>query len=174
MKLLLYPLLALSLLAQAVPNTVAATDGSGNAKYGTVGDSLLTSTSAFGNTAVRVCHAQYSFANDGGGSPGTITPTNNCTLPAKSILFGSLINWTTAAVGALNTTSIGTTGTGSSTTAIMPATAVASLTGFVTGAVTFASPLKITTSGTVTLTTNTAALTAGVCEIFVFYVVSPT
>lgn len=134
----------------------------------------MSPTSGFGLFSIQVCHAQYSFANDGGGSPGLITPANNCTLPAKAILFGSLVNWTTAAVGALNTTSIGTTGTGSSATAIMPATAVASLTGFITGTVTFASPVKITTSGTVTLTTNTTALTAGVVEIYIFFVVSPT
>jgi hypothetical protein len=127
----------------------------------------------FGNTAVQVCHAEYSFANDGGGT-GLITPANNCTIPAKSILYGLVINWTTAGTGTGNTTSIGVTGTGGGAAALLAATAVASLTGLVPGIVTFAAPIKITTAGTVTLTTAVAALTAGVCEIYVFFVVSPT
>lgn len=133
----------------------------------------LPSSSGFGLFPVQVCHAEYSFATDGGAT-GTITPANNCTLPAKAIMFGSLVDWTTPGVGALNTTSIGTTGTGSSTSSVMPSTAVASLTGLVTGLVTFASPVKITTSGTVTVTIATTALSAGICEIYIFFVVSPT
>ena len=132
------------------------------------------SNAGFGIGLGQVCHAQYSFANDGGGSPGLITPTNNCTIPAKSIIYGLVINWTTPATGVANTTSIGITGTGGGAAVMLAATAVASLTGLLPGLITFAAPLKITTSGTVTLTTAVAALTAGICEIYVFFVVSPT
>lgn len=136
--------------------------------------SSLNSTSGFGLGALQVCHAEYSFANDGGGAPGLITPLNNCTIPARAIMFGSLVNWTTAGAGALNTTSIGVSGTGGGPAVIMSATAVASLTSLTTGLITFSNPVKITTSGTVTLTTAVSALTAGVCEIYIFFVVSPT
>lgn len=138
------------------------------------GGPAICNTALFGIGGVQVCHAEYSFANDGGGSPGLITPTNNCTIPAKSIIYGLIINWTTSGAGVANTTSVGITGTGGGAAALLAATAVASLTGLVPGLVTFAAPIKITTSGTVTLTTAVAALTQGVCEIYVFFVTSPT
>lgn len=140
------------------------------------GANLLSNTN-FGNTAVQVCHAQYSFAVDGGGAPGLITPANNCTIPARSTIYGASLNWTTAGVGATNTTSIGVTGTGGGAAALAVATVVGSLTGNeqaipVQG--TSSTWVRITTSGTVTLTTAVAALTAGICEIYVFYFTSST
>lgn len=132
------------------------------------------STALFGNGLLQVGHTQYSFAVDGGGAPGLITPVNNASLPANSIVYGCLIDWTTPGVGIGNTTSIGLTGTGGGAAVLKAATAVASLTGFLASLSTFAAPIKITTAGTVTLTTAVAALTAGICEIYIFYVVSPT
>lgn len=140
---------------------------------GLSGGSLMVS-SAVGAVISLTCHATYSFGVDGGGSPGLITPASNCTLPAKAIIYGALLSWTTAGAGVTNTTSIGVTGTGGGAAVIMTATAVASLTGFGVSAVTLATPVKITTTGTVTVTTAVAALSAGICEIYLFYIVSPT
>ena len=142
-----------------------------------VGDGQLVANTAVGLSALRVAHATYNFTVDGGGAPGLITPAANATNPANSIIIGGVIDWTTAGQGATNTTAIGVTGTGGATNALLHATAVASLTGIVQCQIvqqTASGFVKITTAGTVTLTTATAALTAGVCEIFVFYVVSPT
>lgn len=138
---------------------------------------FLAANTGFGNTALQVCHAQYNFTNDGGGAPGLITPVNNCTLPANSVITNAAISWTTPATGALNTTSIGVTGTGGGPAKLLGATAVASLTGTVQGAIlpSVASGwTKITTSGAITLTTAVAALSGGICEIYVFYFVSST
>lgn len=144
---------------------------------GAVGSAALTSNTTVGNTAIQVCHATYSFAVDGGGAPGLITPASNCTIPANSVIYNEIINWTTAGTGATNTTTIGTTGTGGGAAILQASTAVASLTGIVQGVIvpqTASGFKKITTAGAVTLTTATAALTAGVCEIYVFYITSST
>lgn len=178
MKTILVLALAVSsLFAQSSANKVATTDGSGNPAWALVGSTLLSSNTGFGNTALQVCHAQYSFATDGGGAPGLITPANNCTIPANSTITNVAVNWTTAATGVTNTTSIGVTGTGGSTVKFLAATAVASLTGIVQGLIlpSVASGwTRLTTAGTVTLTTAVAALTGGVCEIYVFFFTSST
>ena len=142
-----------------------------------INSTQLISSTATGNTALQICHATYNFAVDGGGSPGLITPASNCVLPANSIIVNEIIDWTTAGTGATNTTAIGVTGTGGAANSLLHATAVSSLTGIVQGQIvpqTASGWVKITTAGAVTLTTATAALTAGVCEIYVYYVVSPT
>ena len=126
---------------------------------------------------MQVCHATYSFAVDGGGAPGLITPTANCTIPANSIIINEVLDWTTAGAGTSNTTSIGTTGTGGGAAILLGATAVASLTGIVQGVIvpqTASGFKKLTTAGTVTLTTAVAALTQGIAEIYVYYITSPT
>lgn len=151
--------------------------GGGGVTPGQISGALLQPNTAFGNTALQVCHAQYSFSVDGGGAPGLITPSRNCTLPAKSVITGAAIAWTTPATGATNTTSIGVSGTGGGAAVLLGATAVSSLTGTLQSLVlpTVASGwVKVTTTGQVTLTTAVAALTDGVCEIYVFYFVSTT
>lgn len=133
-------------------------------------------TNTFGIVPLQVCHAQYSFALDGG-AIGLITPVNNCTIPALSSVYLVSIRWTTAGAGLTNTTSIGLTGTGGGAAVLLSTTAVASLTGQVASTVTPATPatwIRITTSGTVTLTPAVAPLTAGVCEIYIFYFTSST
>lgn len=133
-------------------------------------------STAFGTLGIGVCHAQYNFALDGG-VIGLITPVNNCVIPANSIIYNESITWTTAGTGATNTTSIGTTGTGGGAAILLAATAVASLTGQVQGVIlpqTASGWKKLTTAGSVTLTTAVAALTAGVAEIYVFYITSST
>lgn len=135
--------------------------------------SPLTPSSNTGIVPIQVAHAKYDFAVDGGGAPGLITPAANATIPANSIIYSQIINWTTPGVGVSNTTSIGTTGTGGGAAILLAATAVGSLTGIVQGLIvpqTASGFKKLTTAGTITLTTATAALTAGVCDIWVYYV----
>ena len=132
----------------------------------------LAAASAFGLGVMRVAHAKYDFAVDGG-AVSTITLTANATIPNNAIVIGGTINSTTAAVGATATIAVGTAA-GSSTSSLLAATAVTS---FTTGAklnsaATFAAPVKLTAAGAVTITIATAALTAGVIEIFAAYYVA--
>ena len=144
---------------------------------GSVGGAGLTSNTAVGNTGMQVCHATYNFAVDGG-AVSTITPASNCTLPANSVIFNSGIEATTAGTsGGSATVAVGLSGTGGSTTALLGATAVASVTGRLQSAVvpqTASGWKKLTTAGAVTVTIATAALTAGVIEVYVMYYVSST
>lgn len=122
----------------------------------------------------RVAYAKYSFAVDGG-AVSTITPATNCTIPAKAIITNVIIN-STAAVTSLGsaTVSIGTSA-GSSTTSLLGATAKATLAlnALVQGVpvpATASTFVKMTAAGSITFTVGTAALTAGVIEVFVEYV----
>lgn len=119
-----------------------------------------------------VAWSKYVFGTDGG-TVGTKTPgaTANTTIPANAIIFGGAVNVTTACTsGGSGTLAIGTAGTGGSTTCILAATGVASLTSnAVFSAVCTTTPKKMTSSGGITFTIGTAALTAGVVEAFVFY-----
>jgi hypothetical protein len=144
----------------------------------TVGDPNLTANTAFGLSAQRVCHAQYSFTNDGG-AVGTITPLNNCTLPANAVITNVAINSTTAVTsGGSATVAVGTTA-GSSATSLLAATAKASFTAnaFVQAVpvpATASTWVKMSAQGQPNITVATAALTAGIIEIYVFYYVSST
>lgn len=140
---------------------------------GAIGDAQLASNTLPGLSAVRVAHATYNFAVDGGAT-GLITPAANFSLPINAIVIGAIIDCTTAGVGATNTTSFGLSGTGGGAAVLKAATAVASLTGFLqaiplqSSAATF---IKLTTAGgQFTITPAVAALTAGVFECYVFYV----
>lgn len=112
----------------------------------------------------------YSFAADGGGAPGLITPKKNVFLPKNAVLVGATINSTTAGAGATATISVGTSA-GSSAASILAATAVASFStnALLNGVPTFAAPVKLSAAGYVTLTTATAALTAGVFEVVLYF-----
>jgi hypothetical protein len=146
---------------------------------GLIGDTALVANSAFGISAQRICHAQYNFTNDAGAA-GLITPANNCTIPANAVITNVVINSTTAVTSAgAATISVGSTGTGSSATAFLAATGKASfsLAAFVQGVPvpqTSSTFVKTTSSGAITITVATAALTAGVIEIYVFYYLSST
>lgn len=135
--------------------------------------SQITGTALTQSTGLRVAHATYSFAVDGG-LQGTIAPTNSDTIPDNAILVGATHNSTTAVTsGGLATVAVGTSA-GSSTTSLLAATAKASLSldAVLNGVPTFAAPVKLTAAGTITYTIATADLTAGVIESFVYYVVA--
>jgi len=125
------------------------------------------------NGSMGIAWAKYSFAVDGG-LVSTITPgaSFNTTIPANAVLVGGAVNVTTAVTSAgLATVAIGCSGTGGSTTTLLAATAKASLgLNVVLLTVTsFAVPKKITGAGQITFTIGTAALTAGVIELWVLY-----
>ena len=131
-----------------------------------------------GTVASQVCHATYNFAVDGG-AVATITPAKNCTIPANAVIYNVSINSTTAVTSAgAATVAVGINGGGGTTTTLVGATAKASYSAnaFVQGTPvpqTASTWVKLaTTSGTVTATVATAALTAGVIEVYVFYFVS--
>jgi hypothetical protein len=137
-------------------------------------DKGLSNSPATGYVAVdglRVTHARYDFALDGGGAPGLITLSLSDVIPAGAIILGGTINPTTALVGATATIAIGTSA-GSSASSLKAATAVASysLDALLNVVPVFATPVKMTADGTITITTATAALTAGVMDIFILYV----
>lgn len=120
--------------------------------------------------ALQTAHAIYDFSKDGG-TVGTITPVLTSAIPATAQLVGGLIKSTTAVTsGGAGTISIGTSA-GSSATSILGATAVTTFTtGHTSVAVpTFSAPVAMSAAGNLTLTVGTAALTAGVVEIIVFY-----
>lgn len=152
-----------------------------NALYQNVGSSAVPSWSAMGGAVpgstgtgmLQYAQAKYSFAVDGG-AVSTITLAGNATLPANAIILGGTINVTTQLTsGGAATVAIGTSA-GSSTTSILGATAVAS---FTTGQLamkpvfTAATYQKLSAAGQVTVTIATAALTAGVMDIILVYVV---
>ena len=140
---------------------------------------VVTTTAGFGTSMPFVCHAQWSYANDGGShstNSGVITPVNGCTIPAKSAVIGAIIYNSTQAVGATATLTIGwsglpaglmTAGTG----------AVANLTGsvFMTPVITgtYSTWQRVATALPITFTIGTADMTAGVVDVYVLYVTMP-
>lgn len=117
-----------------------------------------------------MARARYDFSADGGVT-GLITPKLTVTLPANSVIVGGTINSTTAVTSAgAATLSVGTSA-GSSTTSILAATAKASLSAnaLINAVPVFATPVKLSAEGKVTVTVGTADLTAGVVEIVLLY-----
>lgn len=129
---------------------------------------------AFGTgLRLRMARVLYNFAVDGG-AVSTITPAQTATLPANAVIVGGTINSTTAVTSAGSATVAVGTSAGSSTTALLAATAKASLSAnaLINAVPVFATPVKLTAQGNVTVTIGTAALTAGVIEITLFYFVA--
>jgi hypothetical protein len=125
------------------------------------------------STGLRVAHATYDFAVDGGVS-GLITPTASDTIPDNAVIVGGTINSTTAVESLGSATVAVGTSAGSSATAMKGATgkATLSLDAVVNAVPTLASPVKLTAAGTITFTIGTADLTAGVIEVWLYYVVA--
>lgn len=124
---------------------------------------------AAGLGMLGVAHAIYNFAVDGGAS---CTPAANAVIPANAILVGATINPTTAVTAAgAATVGIGTTA-GSTSTSILAATAKATLSidALINGVPTLAAPVKMSAAGSISVLVATGPLTAGVIEIFVYYV----
>ena len=127
-----------------------------------------------GSGAVMQAHGLYNFAVDGG-AIAAITLAQSDTIPAGAMLLGGTCNPTTALTsGGSATISIGVTaGLASPGAALKALTAVASysIDAMLPLIPTFAVPLKMTASGTFTITPAVAVLTAGIMDIFVYYVI---
>lgn len=126
-----------------------------------------------GLNTLAIGKAIYDFAVDGG-AVATITPKKTFTLPKNAVVIGCTVNSTTAVLSAgASTMSIGTSA-GSSATSLLAATGKATMSAnaLINGAATFAAPVKLTAQGDITVTIGTAAQTAGVVEVEVFYYVA--
>ena len=143
--------------------------------------SIATFTATPRYDGVQVYRAIYSFADDGG-AVGAITPKFSDTIPANTILYGGVVNSSTAVTsGGSATVAIGTTA-GSAANSILAATAKTSFTidavievlGTNSQAATHAASFKMTAAGQINITVGTAALTAGVIEIFVLGSIATT
>lgn len=121
---------------------------------------------------IFLAHFLYSFAVDGG-AVGAIVPSISDTLPANAVVLGGAVNSSTAVTSAgAATVAIGTTA-GSSATSILAATGKASFTlDAVLEDADVAAPFKLSAAGQIQLTVGTAALTAGVIEGWVMYVLA--
>lgn len=140
---------------------------------------LAADSSLTGTVGASICHAQYSFAVDGG-AVGLITPANNCTIPKNAIVYQGIVEVGGTMVGSSGNVSVGISAGAGGAAALLAATARASLT---TGLM-FQSPpvpttasasntsfFKMSAAGTVTVTVATNALTAGILDVYVWYVV---
>lgn len=124
-----------------------------------------------GSGTMRVAHAIFNFAVDGGAS---CTPAANAVIPANALIIGATVNPTTAPLAAgAATVGVGTTA-GSTSTSILAATAKATLSvdAMLNGVPTLAAPVKMSAAGSISILVATGPLTAGVIEIFVYYVVA--
>ena len=140
-----------------------------------VTEAKLSASSDYGIGMLRTARARYSFAVDGG-AVSTIQPgaSFNAVIPDNAIMVGCTINSTTACTsGGSSTISVGTSA-GSGTASFLALTAVASFGADVllNGLATFASPIKMTAAGSITISIAVANLTAGVIEVTVLYFVA--
>jgi len=145
---------------------------------GAVGDAALAPNTAAGISARRVAHAKFDFAVDGG-AIGAITPASTAVIPQNAIITNVIVNSTTAVTSLGSATvAVGTTA-GSAANSLLTATAKATLSAnaiiqgaCVPGTADAANStyVKMSAAGSINLTVATAALTAGVIEIFVEYV----
>lgn len=140
------------------------------------GQSNSPGTGYVSSDGLRMARARYDFAVDGGGAPGLITLAVSDIIPDNAVICGGFCNSITAAsTGSSPTIAIGTSA-GSAANSLKAATASST---FSTDAIvalvpvwTAATAIKMTAAGTITITTATAALTAGVFDIVVFYYVA--
>lgn len=125
------------------------------------------------NGGFQTAKAIYNFAVDGG-AQGTITPKRTASLPKNAVIVGGSINSTTAFTSAGSATLAVGTSAGSSTTSILGATAKASLSAnaLINAVPVWATPVKLSAAGNITVTIGTADATAGVVEITLLYYVA--
>lgn len=150
-------------------------------RLGTAGNAISDTSLFTVPSGGSVCHAQYSFAVDGG-AVSTITPLNNCVIPKNSLVYKAVIYSEATPVGTTGNVSAGLSAGGSGAAALLAATARASLaTGDIfqgvpvdTTASTQNSTYFVTTAaGSVTFTVSSNALTAGIVDVYVWYVNLP-
>jgi predicted RecA/RadA family phage recombinase len=116
---------------------------------------------------VKVAHAIYDYTVDGG---ATCTPANSDTIPDNALVFGGLVNSTTAVTATGSATVAIGTASGSAADSILVATGKASLGADVVLKPTCTTtPFKMTAAAKISVTVATGPLTAGVIEVWVLY-----
>ena len=114
---------------------------------------------------IKVAHAIYDYSVDGGAS---CTPANSDTIPDNAVVFGGVVNATTACLAAGSATVAIGTAAGSTANSILTATAKPTLDQVIVPTCT-ATPFKMAGAGKIAITIATGPLTAGVIEIWVLY-----
>lgn len=136
-------------------------------------EAMLTAHGAAGLSLMRVAHMKYDFAVDGG-AVGEIIPASSPILPNKAIIVGGLISVSVAVLAAAGaaTVAIGTHA-GSSTASLKAATAKASYSAAsvqdLVPVNTAASAFRMNADGQMSITVATNPLTAGVFDVFAYY-----
>ncbi len=122
----------------------------------------------------QMLHAKYDFAVDGGAT-GLITPAINVVIPTNFVIQNIAINPTAAllAAGGASSISVGLSAGGAGAAALLASTAKGSwsINAFLQGIPVpqdVTKWIKMSAPGSVTLTVITNALTAGVCEFYIF------
>jgi predicted RecA/RadA family phage recombinase len=118
-------------------------------------------------TGLKVAHMLYDFSVDGGAS---CTPANSDTIPANAVVFGGIVNATTAVTASGSATVAIGTAAGSANNSILTATAKATLSlDALVIPTCVATPFKMSAAGKISITVATGPLTAGVIEAWVLY-----
>lgn len=178
------PLTSAQILVGSAGNLAAAVAMSGDVAISNTGattiqnavvsEAKLTTARSFGlGVGLRTARAKYDFAVDGG-AISTITLATNATIPDNAIILGGVLNSTTQLLGGATTIDFGTSA-GSGPASLKAGEAIAS---FALDAVLSTIPLvgtpatwfKMTAAGQITMTIAGAPVTAGVCEVTVFYI----
>lgn len=132
-------------------------------------------TGGYPQSPVRVARARYDFAVDGG-AVGDITISSAGLIPAGAYITGGLVEVDTAVTsGGSGTLAINVEGAGDIVAAAAVSGAPWSTTGrkSIVPAGTGATSVKTTAARSIVATVATAALTAGVVDVVLFYVVLP-
>jgi len=126
-------------------------------------------TSVVKSAGLKEAYMRWDFAVDGGAQT-TISPATADSIPAGALIVLGSIFVATACSGASSTYAIGVSG--GSTTSILGATAVGSMTlnALFAGACN-ATPVRVATAGQLTITIGAAVSTGGAVEVHVFYIV---
>lgn len=130
------------------------------------GDAALNTSAFVCQDGLRVYRARYDFAIDGDPlAPGLITLANSDTLPKGLVITNGTLSAKTAFAGASATIAVGTSA-GSAANSIKTATAITSFGTDVINSWT-GTKFRMSADGTITLTSATAALTAGTLDIII-------
>jgi hypothetical protein len=146
---------------------------------------LPTDNTAAGTSASGTCHARYSFAVDGGAAStitlGAASGGIGCTIPKNAVIYRGIAYVTTTFAGNTgDNLSIGLSAGAGGTAALLAAVARSSLTAGTfydliplqgSSSTTNSSYIHMSAAGSVTVTISTAAATAGIMDVDLFYYV---
>lgn len=138
---------------------------------GTDGVAEATAAVPFALAGLRVARARYSFAVDGG-AVGTIALAGASVIPLGAVVMATLINVVTVPTsGGAATISVGVEAAADQQAAAAISGAPWSTTGWKWATQTFTTAPDVTTAARdIVAAVATAALTAGVFDVYVFYI----